>query len=314
MALDFLAALRGNATAPSEAAQRGPRLATIHSSYGGSGAARVTFDGESTAGLRSYVALAPVAIGQRVVMLPVGHTFAILGPLDGSLDTTITALKVGYRQVGEVRFTATGTFTKASYPYLRAVKVRAVGSGGGGGGAATTSAGQWASGGGGGAGGYSESFITNIAGLASSVSVTIGSAGTAGAAGANAGGNGGACSFGALVVANGGDGGGGGTAGTVMHGANGGDGGAAGTGDIAVRGAAGSCAPGSSGQVVTAGGGGAALGGQLATRSATTTGAGGAAAAGFGNGGRGGANAASQGTARGGGAGAAGIVIIELYA
>lgn len=80
MALDFLAALQGpREGAPSAAAQRGPRLGTVDASYGGSGAARVIFDGESVAGLRTYVALAPVRAGDRVVLLPVGHSFVVLG-------------------------------------------------------------------------------------------------------------------------------------------------------------------------------------------------------------------------------------------
>lgn len=82
LALDFLAALRGDAQPPSAAAMRGPRLGTVDASYGGTGAARVIFDGESAAGLRSYVVLQPVAVGQRVVLLPVGNTFVILGGAD----------------------------------------------------------------------------------------------------------------------------------------------------------------------------------------------------------------------------------------
>lgn len=92
MALDFLEALRGDgrgSTPPSEAAKRGPRLATISAGYSGTGDPTVVFDGESSAGLRTYVALQPVAASQRVVMLPVGHTFVILGALGDVLKSII---------------------------------------------------------------------------------------------------------------------------------------------------------------------------------------------------------------------------------
>lgn len=59
------------------------KLATIDPSYGGSGNARVTFDGESVLGLRSYPILEPVLAGNRVVMLPIGHGYVILGKLGG---------------------------------------------------------------------------------------------------------------------------------------------------------------------------------------------------------------------------------------
>jgi hypothetical protein len=49
---------------------------------------------------------------------------------------------IGFRFKEAVYFTSNGTFTKADYPWLRAIRVRLVGGGGGGGGCATTSANQ----------------------------------------------------------------------------------------------------------------------------------------------------------------------------
>ena len=81
-ALDFLEALRGDSPAP-ESTSRPARLGTIAAGYSGSGAAGVVFDGEASAGARTYVTLAPVRAGQRVVLIPVGHTYVVLGPVTG---------------------------------------------------------------------------------------------------------------------------------------------------------------------------------------------------------------------------------------
>ena len=118
----------------------------------------------------------------------------------------------GYVYVNTVYFTSNGTFSKADYPWLRAIRVKAQAGGGGGGGNPSTTSTQLAISNGGRGGVYAESFITDIAGLAASVTVTRGAGGAAGAAGANFGANGGASSFGAIVSANGGGGGGPGAA------------------------------------------------------------------------------------------------------
>jgi hypothetical protein len=111
----------------------------------------------------------------------------------------------GYVFVQTVYFTTSGTFSKADYPWLRAIRVKVQAGGASGGGAPATGAGQISFGGGGGGGGYAESFITDIAGLDASVTVTRG----AGGAGSTSAGNDGVnSSFGALVVATGGNGGG----------------------------------------------------------------------------------------------------------
>jgi hypothetical protein len=222
----------------------------------------------------------------------------------------------GYVFVETVYFTSSGTFSKASYPWLRAIRVKVQGAGGGSGGAATTTGSQVAGAGGGGGGAYVESFITDIAGLASSVTVTRGAGGAGGAAGNNAGSTGGASSFGALVSA---DGGGAGSGQGAVSGAaffaNNGSPGTGGTGDIVVPGEAGGhsaaitiASPG----VIGGTGGGSFLGRGARVRRASE---GGTAETGFGFGS--GASGASNGlseSAKAGAAGANGIVIVELYA
>lgn len=229
---------------------------------------------------------------------------------------TEDAAPAAYRYVETLYYTTNGTFTKADYPWLRAIRVKVQGGGGAGGGAPATAAGQTSVGGGGGGGAYSESFITDIAGLDASITVTRGAGGTAvsGASG-NAGGS---SSFGTLVVA---DGGGGGTArasSAFYIPSPGGDGGnpALGTGDLKIGGTGGSM--GWKGANYSGGGGGGAshLGGG-AHGNANGSG-GGSALAGtagllYGGGGSGGATAVSS-SAAAGGAGAAGVVIVELYA
>jgi len=126
-----------------------------------------------------------------------------IGYLDNvtsSIQTQLNAKSeksAGYQYAQTLYYTSNGTFTKGSYPWLRGIKVRLVGGGGGGGGATSNNSG----GSGGGGGGYAESFITDISGLSSSISVTVGSGGTAGTGN---GVSGGTSSFGSLVVATGG--------------------------------------------------------------------------------------------------------------
>lgn len=129
-------------------------------------------------------------------------------------EATDGYLSGGFVYAGTRYFTADGNFEKAD-PFddgnpsglvVRAIRVRVVGAGGGGGGALATGAGQSSTGGGGGGGGYAEAFVTDIAGLNTSVSVTRGAGGGGGSSGT--GGTGGTSSFGSLVVATGGVGGG----------------------------------------------------------------------------------------------------------
>jgi hypothetical protein len=224
-----------------------------------------------------------------------------------------------YRFVSTVYFTSSGTFSKADYPWLRAIRVKVQGAGGGGGGCGTTAATSVALGSAGGGGSYSESFITDIAGLDASVTVTRGAGGAGGAAGNNAGTAGGASSFGALVTTNGGLGGSGSAAQTPLvtnayttgSAANS----TAGLGDFVLEGP-GSAAPlalHSFTNVFPPVIPGTFLGSAKRPGN-TTTGYAGATGLLYGCGGEGGTNALSQVTARAGGAGGNGIVIVELYA
>jgi hypothetical protein len=122
---------------------------------------------------------------------------------DQTIPSELAAAGVqAYRYISTVTFTSSGNFTKATYPWLRAIRVKVVGSGGGGAGAAAVTTSEGSCGSGAGSGAYAESFITNIAGLSASETVTIG-AGGAGVSGA-AGNDGSSSSFGTLVVATGG--------------------------------------------------------------------------------------------------------------
>jgi hypothetical protein len=223
-----------------------------------------------------------------------------------------------YRYVDTIYYTSNGTFTKASYPWLRAIRVKCVGGGGGGGGTGTTGAGVTTNAASGGGGAYAESFITDIAGLDASVTVTRGNAGAGGAAGANAGSNGGQASFGALVAANGGFGGVGSSgfappvAGNVSPGGQGGTGqllkvGGPSEARISAFAAIGEAPkPGDSGFSVNN------IPGFFTFSS--VSGQTPAVNQAIGCGGRAAAAAQSQSTAQPGGAGAPGIVIVELYA
>ena len=177
--------------------------------------------------------------------------FVDLKAPDVAGDVTITLpnspfdFEVGYRYAGTRYYTSDGTFAKAD-PLgtgdigLRAIRVRLVGAGGGGAGcAANPGATSRQVGRSGGGGGYGESFITDIAGLDASVTVTRGAGGTGGAAGANSGSAGGTSSFGALVSASGGGGGvAGGTAtdGVSLYLASPAGGGSSITADLAIPG------------------------------------------------------------------------------
>ena len=124
-----------------------------------------------------------------------------------------------FRYAGTRYFEVSGDFLKAD-PLgtgdigLRAIRVRMVGGGGGGGATrSTVSASNPLAAGSGGGGGYAEAFITDIAGLASTVAVAVGAAGAGATGTGNPGGTGGTTSFGVTIVAaSGGFGGGGGAA------------------------------------------------------------------------------------------------------
>lgn len=219
----------------------------------------------------------------------------------------------GMRYVQTVTFTASGTFTKADYPWLRGVRVRVQAAGGAGGGAPSNPANQHSSGGGGGGGGYAEKFLQASA-LAASETVTIGAAGAPGAAGAG-GGNAANSSFGNHAVATGGLGGGIAATSGLMIGALGGNGGEGTTGDLLVDGQSGGMGSGYAtlghgglgGSAVLGGGG---RGAYTGAGSGTAQGAPGGQ---YGGGG-GGSSSNSGGAAIAGSAGGPGIILVDLYA
>jgi hypothetical protein len=230
--------------------------------------------------------------------------------LPDEAGTVLTNNSIGYRYVDTIYYTSSGTFAKADYPWLRAIRVRVVGGGASGGGAEITGAGVVSVGSGGSAGGYSESFITDIAGLTASVTVTRGAAGV-GVVGAS-GAAGGSSSFGAIVTANGGNAGplrAATAPATLIIGAVASS---AGTGQVATGGEAGAIGVGLTTTFNNGGNGGSSVFG--GGGAGTTFNQNGQNATGFGSAGGGGANAQNQATARSGGNGANGIVIVELYA
>jgi hypothetical protein len=223
----------------------------------------------------------------------------------------------GFQFVETIYYTSNATFTKATYPWLRAIRVKCQGAGGGGGGAATTTAGQTAIADAGAAGGYAESFITNIAGLSASVTITVPAGGAGGTAGANNGTGGSNASFGSTVVGNGGGPGGGTAANSNINVVGGATTGGGGTGDFVVQGRRTTNAFTAIGgdfqefRSMSGGGGDSFLGAGATGR---TSNGNGNAGINYGGGGGGAFNAQSQATARSGGAGAPGIVIVELFA
>lgn len=230
----------------------------------------------------------------------------------GSTWGTIASAN-GYQFRARVIFTSSGSFTKATYPGLRAVRVACQAGGGGGGSAAATAAGEASASGGGGGGEYSEKWVL-AASLGTSETVTVGAGGAGGTSGGN-GTNGGNTLFGTHCTAIGGDGGFTRSATTSWNAATGGQGGTGGTGDLKVRGSGGTAGfagvlGGTEGGIPGAGGGSRLGGASRAGRGAS--GSTGDAGSAYGGGGSGAVNSASQ-SARAGAAGAAGIVIVDLY-
>jgi hypothetical protein len=231
-----------------------------------------------------------------------------LGELEDRVDDQ-------YAWIAQVRYTSNGSFTKASYPGARKVRVRVQAGGGGSGGIPAAAASQATLAGGGGGGGYAESML-DTSGLASSVTVTVGAGGTAGTSGGGTGGTGGTSSFGAHTVATGGTGGQSRGASSAVHfAALGGEGGGGTAGDLQFDGGAGGYGIadvqlGSSGQ-----GGDSHLGGGGRANRTTTSGqaSNGSAGGRYGGGGSG-PISSGTGSAQVGAAGGAGIVIVDVYA
>ena len=200
-------------------------------------------------------------------------------------------------------FTSSGTFTKATYPWLRAINVKVQSGGGGGSGqAANSERGQ----GGGGGGTYAEKFITDIASLDASITVTRGDGGAGGVGGLGS--NGGTSSFGSIISATGGtsptNNGGAGETGSTT----GADIEFKGSGGIAGSDAGGLSIPGGAGGSSHLGGGGAGA----RNRSGVNHAQNGFNGSNYGGGGGGSAGNDTH-AALNGGNGAPGIVIVELY-
>lgn len=267
--------------------------------------AAVVLDGDETP-MTAINILGPINLDARVMCLIVPHEAVyVIGKLGN--------YGLGYEYSQTVYFTVSGTFTKADYVGLRAVRVKAVGGGGGGGGAATTAAAQGATSGAGAGACYAESFIL-AADIADTETVTVGTGGTAGAAGANGGGTGVSSSFGTTVVAPGGDGGGGATASGSTTGTAGGDGSSTGgVGDIVIAGQDGSDGRHlSTGERVNDAVGGSSVLGFGRSESNVTASNAGLAGRLYGGGASGAHNQASQ-TQVAGAAGGDGIVIVDIY-
>lgn len=217
----------------------------------------------------------------------------------------------GFQYLTTVSYTTSGTFVKANYPGLRAVRIKCQGGGGAGGGAAVTGSGSAGGGGGGQGGNYAEKWVLASA-LSASETVTRGAGGT-GVTGAN-GNNGGTTSVGAHCIAGGGAGGQVGSSTTAWSTAISATPSTTGTGDLVVSGG-----PGGFGLLhgtsdfVMSGWGGNSMWGIGARPVQPGAGADGFAAGGYGGGGGGAGNSNSQGSTRVGGAGTAGRILIDLY-
>lgn len=212
-----------------------------------------------------------------------------------------------------VVFTSSGTFTKASYPGLKGIRVQCQGGGGGSAGAAATGAGQSSAGGGGGGGGYAEVYVP-ASSLASSVTVTVGAGGSGGAAGANDGTAGGTTSFGSHCSATGGSPGEAEPASSGNSIPASGNGGVGTAGDILLRGGDGQDPVISGGNRGALGNGGTSyFAPGMRGANASDAGADGVVGYNYGGGAAGAHNGPSQVTARAGADGAPGIVVVTLY-
>lgn len=213
-----------------------------------------------------------------------------------------------------VKFTSSGSFVKADYPWARSIRVRAVGGGGGGGGCGTTAAGEAAMGGGGSAGAYAERFMT-VDDLGASETITIGSGGSGGT-GASSGSNGSSTVAFGMTMPGGLGGKGIASVAPTYAIARAGDtsSGPSGPFDRGHAGACGTPGIGQGDRNMGGTGGNSVLGsGGDPGNGVTSVGEDGGDG-GKGSGGGGGANRPSQGTARDGGGGGNGIVIVELFA
>lgn len=202
--LGFLQTVSGHVRREQVMSQDRPiRLATIDPAYDPTDfpgtLPLVTFDGESTLSGKRYPVYSPGYVpspGDRVVMLPVGNTYIIIGALDAAL----TPGTVDFQQ-----FTANDTFDN---PGVGWAFIEAQAGGGAGGGAPDTGGSQTSAGAGGQGGGYAADWF-DLSTLGPTLTITRG-AGGSGVSGTT-GGSGGTSSVthsgGTLVSASGGAGG-----------------------------------------------------------------------------------------------------------
>lgn len=108
--LSFLDAVSGYTRAQSQSsADRPVRLAVVDPAYAGHPALpKVTFEGETVMGARTYAYSYPVAAGDRVAMLPIGTTYIIIGRVGGP-----TGLGVAFGGTGKTSVTA-GNYLKGA--------------------------------------------------------------------------------------------------------------------------------------------------------------------------------------------------------
>jgi len=293
------------ANAPSTSANRPIKMGRVDYEYNpadflGGVMPRVLFDGESTVSQKRYQVMSgyfPLP-GARVVLVPVGTTYLIIGSVDPIPQDPVVQ-----------HFTESDTWEKPAGARLLRVQVQAGGGAGGGVPATTTT--QVAAGGGGAGGGYGESWISANS-VTSSVDVTVGLGGTGTT---STGGSGTTSSFGAYVSASGGPGGG--STGAVAS--NAGISGATGAAqvivaDLAINGCGGGAGAATVNAASVAGAGGSShLGGGgrgVAAAGALVTGTN---AAGYGGGGGGAVSGTSSNAAATGGNGSPGIVIVTTY-
>jgi hypothetical protein len=244
----------------------------------------------------------PFNVADTYTTSQVNNTFLT----QASASSTYLNKDSGYYYKQTLYYTSSGTFSKSTYPWLRAIKVRMVGGGGGGSDAQTTGGSQVSIGGAGGGGGYCEKFYTDISSLSASVTVTVGNGGTPT--------NSGASSTFIGMTAGGGAPGQAMGAGTIaFYYSNPGSGGAASGGDLNINGGSGISGNAWAYDRIQNSVGGSTLLSGINAQSVATTKQNGANGSSYGGGGNGATNSQNQ-TATAGGTGAAGIVILELFA
>jgi len=100
------------------------RLATVDTAYT-TGLPKVLFDGETVMGARTYASLAPCYAGQRVALLPVGHSYIILGGINATPDAQVVpgTLIEGLWATAPSGFLLLdgSIITRATYPALFAI-------------------------------------------------------------------------------------------------------------------------------------------------------------------------------------------------